>query len=227
MAEHKVVCRGEATNTKELLVQSTISIRQLRATLNGRATTPDDAGYDQARTVFYGSFGQRRPQVIVRVADAADVARVVALARETGQELAVRSGGHSPAGHRTTDGGILLDLADMNALEIDVAARTAWAQTGLTAGAYTTTTTGAHGLATGFGDTASVGIGGLTLAGGTGYLVRKHGLTIDDLLAAELVTADGRLLHVNAEHHPELFWALRGGGGNSGWRPASGSGCTP
>jgi FAD/FMN-containing dehydrogenase len=115
----------------------------------------------------------------------------------------------------TTDGGILLDLADLRALKIDPTQRTAWAQTGLTAGAYTTAAN-AHGLATGFGDTASVGIGGLTLGGGIGLLVRKHGLTIDDLLAAELVTADGQLLQVDADHHRELFWAIRGGGGNFG-----------
>ncbi len=94
-------------------------------------------------------------------------------------------------------------------------ARTAWAETGLTAGEYTTAA-GAYGLATGFGDTGSVGIGGLTLGGGVGYLVRKYGLTIDDLLAAEIVTADGQLLHVDAETHPDLFWAIRGGGGNFG-----------
>ena len=95
------------------------------------------------------------------------------------------------------------------------AGRTAWADAGLTAGEYTTAAA-AHGLATGFGDTGSVGIGGITLGGGVGYLVRKHGLTIDDLLAAEVVTADGQLLRVDAEHHPDLFWAIRGGGGNFG-----------
>ena len=165
-------------------------------------------------TVFYGGI-DRRPAVIVRPTDASDVSQVVSLARETGLELAVRSGGHSLAGHSTTDGGIVLDLADMNALEIDPEQRTAWAQTGLTAGAYTTAA-GAYGLATGFGDTGSVGIGGITLGGGIGYLVRKHGLTIDSLLAAELVTADGQLLHVDDQTHPELFWAIRGGGGNFG-----------
>src|SRR5215211_6812690 len=103
----------------------------------------------------------------------------------------------------------------MKNLEIDVEGRTAWAQTGLTAGEYTAAT-GAHGLATGFGDTGSVGIGGITLGGGVGYLVRKHGLTIDDLLAAEVVSADGELLRVDAERHPDLFWAIRGGGGNFG-----------
>jgi FAD/FMN-containing dehydrogenase len=108
----------------------------------------------------------------------------------------------------------VLDLSQMNGLDIDVGRRTAWAQTGLTAGAYTTAV-GAHGLATGFGDTGSVGIGGLTLGGGIGYLVRKHGLTIDDLLAAEVVTADGQVLHVDDQHHPDLFWAIRGGGGGN------------
>jgi FAD/FMN-containing dehydrogenase len=193
---------------------TTISVPQLRAALDGRVIAPGDPGYDQARTVFYGGF-DRRPAVIIRPADATEVARVVALARDSGLELAVRSGGHSVAGHSVTDGGIVLDLAAMRALDIDVERRTAWAQTGLTAGEYTTAA-GAHGLATGFGDTGSVGIGGITLGGGIGYLVRKHGLTIDDLLAAEVVTADGRLLSVDAETHPDLFWALRGGGGNFG-----------
>jgi len=192
-----------------------ISIRRrLAAAVDGRIVTPGNAGYDQARTIFYGGF-DRRPAVIVRPTDASDVSQVVSLARDTGLELAVRSGGHSLAGHSTTDGGIVLDLADMHALEIDVEGRTAWAQTGLTAGAYTTAT-GAYGLATGFGDTGSVGIGGITLGGGIGYLVRKHGLTIDSLLAAEVATADGRLLHVDDQHHPELFRAIRGGGGNFG-----------
>jgi FAD/FMN-containing dehydrogenase len=103
----------------------------------------------------------------------------------------------------------------MWALEIDAEQRTAWAETGLTAGEYTTAA-GAYGLATGFGDTGSVGVGGITLSGGVGYLVRKYGLTIDDLLAADIVTADGQLLRVDAETHPDLFWAIRGGGGNFG-----------
>jgi FAD/FMN-containing dehydrogenase len=112
-------------------------------------------------------------------------------------------------------GGIVLDVSGMKALDIDVEGRTAWAETGLTA-TELTTALGEQGLALGFGDTGSVGIGGITLGGGVGYLVRKFGLTIDDLLAAEIVTADGRLLHVDAETHPDLFWAIRGGGGNFG-----------
>jgi FAD/FMN-containing dehydrogenase len=140
---------------------------------------------------------------------------VIALARETGVELAIRSGGHSIPGHSTTDGGIVLDLRDFNALEIDVEGRTAWVGGGVTTGRYTDAAA-EHGLATPFGDTGSVGISGLALGGGVGYLVRKHGLTVDNLLAADVVTADGELLHATTDSHPDLFWAIRGGGGNFG-----------
>jgi FAD/FMN-containing dehydrogenase len=193
---------------------TSISISRLRDRFDGRVTAPRDPGYDQARKVFYGKW-DRRPAAIVRPADAAEVAQVVGLARDTGLELAVRSGGHSLAGHSVADGGIVLDLSQLTALEVDRERRSAWAQTGLTAGAYTKAV-GADGLVTGFGDTGSVGIGGLTLGGGVGYLVRRHGLTIDNLLAAEVVTADGRVLQVDHERHPDLFWAIRGGGGNFG-----------
>jgi FAD/FMN-containing dehydrogenase len=202
------------TTTPGIGDAAAVSITWLRDAFDGRVITPGDAAYDQARTIFYGGF-DRRPAAIARPADAAEVAQVISLAREHGLELAVRSGGHSTAGHSTTDGGIVLDLSQMKALEIDAEQRTAWAETGLTAGEYSTQA-GAHGLATGFGDTGSVGIGGITLGGGIGFLVRKCGLTIDDLLAAELVTADGELLRVDAETHPDLFWAIRGGGGNFG-----------
>jgi FAD/FMN-containing dehydrogenase len=193
---------------------SAISIQDLRAGLKGRVIAPGDPDYDEARTVFVGGI-DRRPSLIARPADSTDVARVVSIARDRGAELAVRSGGHSSLGHSVSDGGVVLDLRDMRALDIDTETRTAWAETGLTTGDYTVAA-GAHGLATGFGDTASVGIGGITLGGGIGYLVRKHGLTIDDLLAAEVVTADGAVLNVDAESHPDLFWAIRGGGGNFG-----------
>ena len=191
---------------------TTISIPELRAAVSGRVITPDDSDYDSARAVKSGVV-DRRPGAIVRVANADDVAHVVTLARDAGVELAVRSGGHSAAGHCTTDGGIVIDLRDMNRLDVD--GSTAWAEAGLTAGEVTTALA-AHGLAIGFGDTGSVGIGGITLGGGVGYLVRKHGMTIDSLLAAEIVTADGELLHVDADSHPDLFWAIRGGGGNFG-----------
>ncbi len=192
----------------------TISIPELRSRVRGGVISPADADYDAARALVYGGF-DRRPAAIASVADAEDVARVVAFARDSGAELAVRSGGHSIAGHSTTDGGLVLDLRDMTALELDVEARTAWAEAGLTAGELTTRLA-EDGLAVGFGDTGSVGIGGITLGGGVGYLVRKHGLTIDSLLAAEIVTADGELRRVDAEHEPDLFWAIRGGGGNFG-----------
>jgi FAD/FMN-containing dehydrogenase len=191
-----------------------LSTYALADKLKGRVLTPDDAGYDKARAVFYGAI-DHRPALIARVADASDVARVIAHARDTGLELAVRGGGHSPAGHGVSEGGVVIDLSELRGVEIDPAGRTAWADGGVTAGQYTIAAA-EHGLATGFGDTGSVGIGGITLAGGVGFLVRKHGLTIDSLLAAEVVTADGELVYTDAEQHPDLFWAIRGGGGNFG-----------
>ena len=217
--------KGEKTKTNDIgggdnrknasaSVREGISISEIRAALKGQVIAPGDAGYDQARAIFSGTF-DRRPAVIIRPVNPAEVSNVVSLARETGLELAVRSGGHSGAGHSVTEGGIVLDLKHMRALDIDTEHRMAWAETGLTAGEYTTAAD-AHGLVTGFGDTASVGIGGITLGGGIGYLVRKYGMTIDNLLAAEIVTADGQIRHVDAETHPDLFWAIRGGGGNFG-----------
>ncbi|MGH3387233.1 MAG: FAD-binding oxidoreductase, partial [Nocardioidaceae bacterium] len=133
----------------------TAVVDRLRAELNGQVVRPGDDEYDAARTLFAGGI-DRRPAVIVRPTDADGVARVVSAARDTGLDLAVRSGGHSGAGHSVCDDGIVLDLSRMQALEVDVEGRTAWAQTGLTAGGYTTAV-GEHGLATGFGDTGSVG----------------------------------------------------------------------
>lgn len=195
------------TTTNEL------SIPMLRDVLDGEVITPDDDSYDEARHVFYGI--DRRPAVIIRPTDANEVAYVVSIARDSGTELAVRSGGHSIAGYGSSDGGITLDLSAMKAVQFDPEHQTVWAQTGLTAGELTEEL-GKHGLAVGFGDTGSVGIGGITLGGGVGFLSRKFGLTIDSLLAAELVTADGNVLEVDAESHPDLFWAIRGGGGNFG-----------
>jgi FAD/FMN-containing dehydrogenase len=187
---------------------------QLARDLTCRVLTPEDAAYDEARSVFAGHI-DHRPALIARVESPGDIARVIAHARATGSEIAVRSGGHSPAGHGVSDGGIVIDLSALRSFELDAAGRTAWAGAGLTAGAFTVAA-GEHGLATGFGDTGSVGTGGITLAGGIGFLVRKHGLTIDNVLAAEIVTADGRLRRVDAHTEPDLFWALRGGGGNFG-----------
>jgi FAD/FMN-containing dehydrogenase len=194
--------------------RATVSLSDVPGSFTGQVISPDDPAYDPARTVVYGDI-DKRPAVILRPADVDDVVRVVNLARDTGSELAVRCGGHSVAGHSVSEGGIVIDLRDLKAIDIDVDGETAWADAGLTAAEYSSAAN-AHGLATGFGDTGSVGIAGITLGGGVGLLVRKYGLTIDSLLAADLVTADGRVLRVDEEHEPDLFWAIRGGGGNFG-----------
>jgi FAD/FMN-containing dehydrogenase len=184
------------------------------ASLSGEVIRPFDVAFDDARHI-HNTLVDRRPSLIVRAADAADVARAVTFAREHGLELAVRAGGHSVAGHSTTEGGLLIDLSAMKGLHIDPERRLAWAQPGLTADEYTAAA-GAHGLATPFGDTGSVGLGGMTLGGGIGWLVRKYGLTIDSLIQVELVTADGRIVTASEQRNPDLFWAVRGGGGNFG-----------
>jgi FAD/FMN-containing dehydrogenase len=189
-------------------------IAELARSMSGHLILPHDAEYDAVRSVFYGDV-DRRPAIVARPATREDVVRVIGAARSTGLELAVRSGGHSVAGHSASEGGIVLDLRKLRSLEIDPESRTAWAGAGLTTGEYTVAAA-AHGLATSFGDSGAVGIGGITLGGGIGYLARSHGLTVDDLLAAEVVTADGRILRVDADSHPDLFWAIRGGGGNFG-----------
>ncbi|KAB2882705.1 MAG: FAD-binding oxidoreductase [Albidovulum sp.] len=186
-------------------------IARLASSLRGRIVRAEDDDYDALRTIVPANY-DGHPLAVIRVADAADIAAVFHFARITGVEVAVRSGGHS--GHSSSDG-IVVDLRDLNDLDIDQSTRTAWAGTGLTAGEVTRALE-KHGLVVGFGDTASVGIGGITVGGGIGYLVRKHGLTIDSVLAAEVVTATGDILMVDSEHHPDLFWALRGGGGNFG-----------
>ncbi|HEY6014633.1 MAG TPA: FAD-binding oxidoreductase, partial [Candidatus Limnocylindrales bacterium] len=189
-------------------------LEDFTAGLHGSVVLPGDAEYDEARQVHSAQY-DRRPAAIVRAADVDDVVHTVRFAREARLPFSVRGGRHSLAGFGVNDGGIVLDLGAMKGLHIDPVARTAWAQPGLTAGEYTIAAA-AHGLATPFGDTASVGIGGLTLGGGIGWLVRKYGMTIDSLLAVEVVTADGRVLTASPESHPDLFWAVRGGGGNFG-----------
>ena len=189
-------------------------IATFAAGIAGTVVFPGDADYDVAREVKNAAI-DRYPAMIVRAATVADVTRTVRFAGDAGLDLAVRGGSHSLAGYGTVDGGIVLDLGSMRGLHIDPERRLAWAEPGLTAGEYTRAAA-AHGLATPFGDTASVGIGGLTLGGGIGWLVRKHGLTIDALVSVDIVTADGRLLTASETQHPDLFWAIRGGGGNFG-----------
>src|SRR5829696_7867849 len=199
---------SQSPETKDL------PIDDLRSQLEGEVIAPDDGGYDEARHVFFKGF-DRTPLAVARAANADDVSKVVTAARDSGLDLAVRSGGHSRAGYGTTDGGLVLDLSAMKSLEIDADSKTAWVETGIRAGEFTTAT-GEHGLVTGLGDSGSVGIGGITLAGGIGFLSRKNGLTIDDLLSAEVVTADGEVVQASEDSEPDLFWAIRGGESNYG-----------
>lgn len=192
-----------------------LDVERLRRALTGQVFTSEDAGYDDAHRLFIPVYDGVRPAVVAQVADTSDIATVLTIARETGLELAIRSGGHSAAGHSTTDGGIVIDMRGLKSLEIDVESRTAWAESGLSAAEYSNETNSV-GMATGLGDTGSVGLGGITLGGGIGFLVRKHGMTIDSLLAAEVVTANGEVVQADEESHPDLFWAIRGGGGNFG-----------
>lgn len=180
----------------------------------GRVITATDSDYDKLRTVMYGG-PERRPASIIRVADAADIVAAITHARDNRLELAIRSGGHSGAGHSTTEGGVVIDVRDLKGIDIDATNRTVWVGAGATA-IELTEALAPHQLIVGFGDAGTVGISGITLGGGVGYLARKHGLSIDSLLAVELVTADGQQLLADAANHPELFWALRGGGGNFG-----------
>ena len=194
--------------------QHPVDLAAFEAGLAGSIIKPDDDTYEAARRVHSLNFDVR-PAVIVRAANASDVARTVLFARESGLDLAVRGGGHSLAGYGTVEGGIVLDMGAMRGLYIDAERRLAWAQAGLTAGEFTNAAA-AHGLATPFGDTGSVGIAGLTLGGGIGWLVRKYGLAIDSLVSVEVVTAEGRIIVASETDHADLFWAIRGGGGNFG-----------
>jgi FAD/FMN-containing dehydrogenase len=180
----------------------------------GRLLTPDHAEYPPARVVVYGGI-DTRPAAIVKVANTDDVVKSIAYARGRGLELAIRSGGHSAAGHSSTEGGIVIDLRDLDGIDIDAAGRTAWVGAGATAVEFLAALA-PHKLVVGFGDAGTVGVSGITLGGGVGYLSRKLGLTVDAVLAFELVTAAGEVIVADADSHPDLFWALRGGGGNFG-----------
>jgi FAD/FMN-containing dehydrogenase len=188
-------------------------VEALRSGVDGRVLTADDAEYAEARTPYF-PIRIGKPVAVVRPKHADDVAIVVDAARRTGLPLYVRSGAHHAAAHSTGDG-LLIDLHSLNNLDIDVAGQTAWIETGLTAREVAWALE-PHGLAVGFGDIGSVGIGGLTLGGGIGFLSRLSGMTIDNVMAAEIVTADGRVHTIDHEHEPDLFWAIRGGGGNFG-----------
>jgi len=182
--------------------------------LRGELLRDGDPGYDDARRVFNAAI-DRRPALIARCSGASDVIKALALAREHGLDVSVKGGGHSVAGHAVIDGGLTLDLRSMNAVRVDPERRTAWCGGGTNWGELDRETQ-AFGLAVTGGRLADTGVAGLTLGGGSGWIERKYGFTVDSLLSAEVVTADGRLLVASADRNPDLFWALKGGGGNFG-----------
>ncbi|MFD6285515.1 FAD-binding oxidoreductase [Streptomyces sp. NPDC060205] len=188
--------------------------RQELTAFEGRLTGPDDSGYQEARAV-YNAMIDRRPALVARCAGAEDVARAIGFARDHGLPLAVRGGGHHGAGLGTCDDGVVVDLSALKDIEVDPGARTARVGAGCVWGEVDRATN-AHGLATPSGIISTTGVGGLTLGGGLGHLSRTYGLTIDNLLEADLVLADGTQVRANADDNADLFWAIRGGGGNFG-----------
>jgi FAD/FMN-containing dehydrogenase len=189
-------------------------LEDFRDAFLGTLILPDDEGYDEARAVWNGMI-DRRPALIARCSGAADVASAVRFAREHDLEIAVRGGGHNVAGTAVCDDGIVVDLSEMRAVCVDPGARTARVQGGALWGDVDRETQ-VHGLATTGGIVSHTGVAGLTLGGGIGWLMRKHGLTVDNLHSADVVTADGEFVRASSGEYPDLFWALRGGGGNFG-----------
>lgn len=181
---------------------------------SGALLAPGDDGYEEARHVHNGLI-DKRPALIARCRTTADVVDAVGLGREQASEISVRGGGHNAAGRAVTDGGLMIDLAPMKGIHVDPEARTIWAQGGVT-WQELNRAAGIHGLATTGGIVSTTGIAGLTLGGGEGWLMGRYGMAVDNLLAVELVTADGEVLHASADQNPDLFWGLRGGGGNFG-----------
>ena len=192
----------------------TLAIDELRAQARGDVISSEDERYEDARKV-YNAMIDRRPAVVVRAANAGDVIAAVNFARENGLEVAVRGGGHSVPGFGTSDRGVVIDLVGMRGVRVDPAASTARAEGGATWGDFNAATH-AFGLATTGGIISTTGVGGLTLGGGIGYLARGFGLSIDNLISADVVTADGSFVQASQDEHADLFWALRGGGGNFG-----------
>ena len=191
-----------------------MSMDSLREEVRGAVLVDGDVGYEEARLVYNGMI-DKRPAVVIGAVDDADVIAGVRYAAESGLDLSIRGGGHSVPGFGTNDGGVVVDLGRMKGIRVDPEARTARAQGGTTWGDLDHATH-AFGLAAPGGIISTTGVAGLTLGGGIGYLSRGHGLSIDNLISADVVTADGRLLHANEQENPDLFWAIRGGGGNFG-----------
>ena len=189
-------------------------IEQLAGTLRGELTQPGDPEFDEARSV-YNAMIDKHPGLIARCANVADVIEAVTFGRDHGLETAIRSGGHNTPGLGTVDDGLVIDLSEMTGIRVDLEARTVHVEPGCTWGDVDHATH-TFGLATVSGVISTTGVGGLTVGGGHGYLTRKYGLTIDNLLSADVVLADGRLVHASEDENADLFWALRGGGGNFG-----------
>lgn len=190
------------------------AVEEFRKSFAGQALLPGEAGYDEARMVHNGMI-DKQPAIVARCAGTADIVDAVNLARRLDLEIAVRGGGHNVAGKATVEGGMMIDLSPMRAVKVDPKAHTAWVQGGARWGDLNRETQ-VHGLAVTGGVISSTGVGGLTLGGGLGWLMAKHGLALDNLLSVEVVTADGKVIIASAEEHADLFWALRGGGGNFG-----------
>jgi FAD/FMN-containing dehydrogenase len=190
------------------------ALESLGATLRGSVVTPSDPDYDQVRTVWNAMI-DRRPGLIVRCAGAADVARCVNFSRDNGLLVSVRGGGHNIGGNSVSDGGLMIDLSAMKSVRVDRRRRTVRLEPGVTLGEVDSETQ-QYGLALPVGINSTTGVAGLTLGGGFGWLSRKHGLTVDNLISADVVTADGELVHADIENNADLFWGIRGGGGNLG-----------
>jgi FAD/FMN-containing dehydrogenase len=193
---------------------SSSAIDDLKTTIRGQLLQSGDASFEQARSIWNAMI-DRHPAMILRCAGAADVRRGVAFAPDNGLPLAIRGGGHNIGGSALCDDGLVLDLSSMKSVRIDPAAQRAYVEPGATLHDFDHEAQ-AFGLATPLGINSTTGVAGLTLGGGFGWLSRKYGMTVDNLLSADIVTADGELLHVSADSHEDLFWAIRGGGGNFG-----------
>ena len=206
----------QVTTSKKSPALDAATIKGLKETLRGELLTPGSSGYDQARTIWNAMI-DKRPDIIVRCAGAADVIQAVNFARKHDLLIAVRGGGHNIAGNAVCDGGIMIDLSLMKSVRVNPKDKRAFVEPGATLANFDHEAQ-AFGLATPLGINSTTGVAGLTLGGGFGWLSRKYGMTVDNLVSADVVTADGKLVRASASENSDLFWGIRGGGGNFGHR---------